>query len=409
MFNQFTSKYLAKLLSYGLTSMVLVIPVFIYFLLTSSLWLGVLSVGVFLFFVAYGTYKELVDKVSSETQIAIALLKQKLETSEAKESMWRQSLKERASGFPSLFKNISNYEKLMDDALSGYLTRKSHPAYSSSEIVKLEAKRRREAETSQRVTQSIIEYYENIAPFLLDYKEQEFDENEEIAAGYSEEESADPVTNFLTKDEYHKLSSAERNQMALDRFWKRPNKPKWLLGRLYERYVGYLYETAGYDVEYTGIFKGYEDLGRDLICAKGKEIVVIQCKNWSQFKTIFEKHIFQFFGTVFQYKDQNPNKKVTAVFYTTTEVSDLARRFGGELGIEIKEKFKMLNEYPCIKCNISKVDGAKIYHLPFDQQYDNTKIEKSKGEIYCQTVGEAESNGFRRAYRWHAAKETSAA
>ena len=187
--------------------------------------------------------------------------------------------------------------------------------------------------------------------------------------------------------------------MAFDRFWSRP-KSKWLLGRIYERYVGYLYEIKGYDVEYVGIFKGYEDLGRDLICQKGNDFIIIQCKNWSQFKTIYEKHIFQFFGTVFQYKDENPNKKVKAIFYTTTKLSDLARRFAQELGIELQENLKFEKAYPSIKCNINRVDGTKIYHLPFDQQYDNVKIEKERGEFYCAKVGEAENKGFRRAFRF---------
>lgn len=82
-------------------------------------------------------------------------------------------------------------------------------------------------------------------------------------------------------------------------------------------------------------------------------------------------------------------------------MSDLARRFAKELKIELKEKLKLPNEYPCIKCNISKASGSKIYHLPFDQQYDNTKIETNKGEGYCQTVKEAEDGGFRRAFKWH--------
>jgi hypothetical protein len=82
----------------------------------------------------------------------------------------------------------------------------------------------------------------------------------------------------------------------------------------------------------------------------------------------------------------------------------LARRFAKELGIELEEKFKMDQQYPCIKCNVSGVGGAKIYHLPFDQQYDNVKIEPHKGEFYCSTVDEAEKNGFRRAYKWKGAK-----
>lgn len=414
MFEKFTNKFLVNVFTYGFGSLFLGIPFLIYWLLTEYLWLGVGAVGIFLFTVAYFTYKDIVEeserinkaeiqRITSEIEIKINTAEQNLKVAEHKENMWRQLLKERTSGFPSLFSNIAHYEKLIDDELSGYLQNKTHPAISSAEIVKAEAKRRREAEFIQRKTESIIEYYENIAPFLLDFKEQEIDETEDSLREYSAEENEDPATNYLTKEEYRKLLPTERNQMALDRYWKRP-KSKWLLGRMYERYVGYIYEQQGYTVEYTGIFKGYEDLGRDLICIKGNEVIVIQCKNWSQFKTIFEKHIFQFFGTVFQYRDQNQKKRVRAIFYTTTELSDLARRFAHELKIELQEKFRMAKDYPCIKCNISQVDGAKIYHLPFDQQYDNTKIEYDKGEFYCAQVEEAEKKGFRRAFRWKGTK-----
>lgn len=352
----------------------------------------VIILTVFLFLVAYYSHSEILKEIEKKLKIA-----------EDKENVLRKSLRERASGFPTLFKYIQELDEKIDNQLSNHLRYKSHPAVRSSEIVQAEAKRRREAEFTQRTTQALIEYYENIAPFLLDFKGEIVDENEDAIREYTDEEREDPVTNYLTKEEYRKLSSVERNQMALERFWKRP-KSKWLLGRIYERYVGYLYEQKGYDVEYTGIFRGYEDLGRDLICTKNNEIIIIQCKNWSQFKTIYEKHIFQFFGTVFQYRDQNPRRKVRAIFYTTTNLSDLARRFAHELNIELEEKFKMPRFYPCIKCNISLADGTKIYHLPFDQQYDNTKIEISRGEFYCETAEEAEKAGFRRAYRWRGVK-----
>lgn len=420
-FGKFSNKFLSNLFTYSFVSIWFGFPWLLYWLLTEYLLVGVFVLGFFLFFISYGTFQEIhndeerfskisieankaeIGKVRLEMQKQINIYKQNLNVSEHKEQMWRQLLKERASGFPSLFENIAIYEKQIDDYLSDYLRTKPHPAVSASELVKGEAKRRRKAEFIQKKTQSIIEYYESIAPFLLDFKEQEIDENEDALREYNDEEREDPVTNYLTKEEYRKLSSQERNQMALERYWKRP-KSKWLIGRIYERYVGYIFEQQGYLVEYTGIFKGYEDLGRDLICTKGNEVVVIQCKYWSQFKTIFEKHIFQFFGTVFQYRDKNQKKNVRAIFYTTTELSELARRFASELKIELEEKFKMNNDYPCIKCNISQVDGSKIYHLPFDQQYDNVKIEINKGEFYCATIEEAERKGFRRAFRWKGSK-----
>jgi len=324
---------------------------------------------------------------------------QKLE--KAKEAI-KQLAKERQIGFPWLAKAYDDFFELQDKQMVDFLKYKKQPAISASDVIKEYSRLKRKAEKEKRQALYLVEYYESIAPFLIDLKEEVdigTDDERKIYEDWKDEEKEDEVTNFLTKEEYRKLPSVKRNQMALDRFWKRP-KSKWLIGRLYERYVGYLFEKDGYDVDYVGIFKGFEDLGRDLICKKGKELVVIQCKNWSQFRTIYEKHIFQFFGTVFQYKDENPNFKIKAIFYTTTALSDLARRFAKELGIQLEENHKFDRAYPSIKCNIGRESNEKIYHLPFDQQYDKTKIEPEKGEFYCATVKEAEDAGFRRAFRY---------
>jgi hypothetical protein len=56
-----------------------------------------------------------------------------------------------------------------------------------------------------------------------------------------------------------------------------------------------------------------------------------------------------------------------------------------------------MKDFPRIKCNIN--NGNRIYHLPFDQQYDTTKIENI-GEFYAISVKDAEAKGFRRAVRW---------
>jgi len=324
-----------------------------------------------------------------------------------------QMAKERQIGFPWLAKAYDELFRLEEYEITNFLKKKKHPAVSAAEVVREQSQLRRQAEREKKIAQYLVEYYESIAPFLVDLREEvdiATEQERALLKEYSEEELQDEVTGYLTKEEYRKLPSIERNQMALDRFLKRP-KSKWLIGRLYERYVGYLYEDQGYNVEYFGIFKGFEDLGRDLICQKEKDVIVIQCKNWAKFRTIYEKHIFQFFGTVFQYRDENPDRKVRAIFYTSTELSKLARRFASELGIELKENFKFDKDYPCIKCHTSKVGslyaprGTKIYHLPFDQQYDKTKLEKKYGEFYCKTVKEAEDAGFRRAFRYRLNKQ----
>jgi DUF2075 family protein len=344
------------------------------------------------------TSKE-IENAAKETEKIKGAAIEAIGRAKAETEIYKTSLIEKSTGFPTLLSVIAEFDAAKDEAVEDYLRYKKHPSIKSSEIVKEHNQKRRFAEFERKKTQLLIEYYESLAPFLIDYKNEiALPEEEDVLAEYTEEERADATTQYLTKDEFKQLPTTEKNQRALERYWKR-TKSKWLIGRIYERYVGHLYEQQGYDVEYVGIFKGYEDLGRDLICRKGKEIIVIQCKNWSKFKTIFEKHIFQFFGTVFQYRDENKDKNIRAIFYTTTTLSDLAKRFAKELNIELQESFKMDNGYPCIKCNISQIDGTKIYHLPFDQQYDKVRIEPHKGEFYCATVKEAEDAGFRRAFR----------
>src|SRR3989344_3487518 len=215
-----------------------------------------------------------------------------------------QMAKERQIGFPWLANAYEELFQLQDNQVVGFLQYKKYPGMTAAEIVQDQTRLRRQAEKEKKVAQYLVEYYENIAPFLIDLKEEveiATEQERELMKEYSEEELEDASTYYLSKEEYRKLPSVERNQKALDRFWKRP-KSNWLIGRLYERYVGYLYEKEGYNVDYVGIFKGFEDLGRDLICQKGDDFIVIQCKNWSQFRTIYEKHIFQFFGTVFNTK-----------------------------------------------------------------------------------------------------------
>ena len=48
--------------------------------------------------------------------------------------------------------------------------------------------------------------------------------------------------------------------------------------------------------------------------------------------------------------------------------------------------------------NIGKND-EKIYHLPFDQQYDNVTIKTNSDEMYVSTIKEAERQGFRHAMK----------
>jgi hypothetical protein len=203
----------------------------------------------------------------------------------------------------------------------------------------------------------------------------------------------------VTSAEYERLSSAERNQLALDRYWQK-KKSSWELGRDYERFTGYQYEMDGWGVSYQGIVEGLADLGRDLVAVKDNRVEIVQCKYWSKDKVIHEKHIFQLYGTLVAFRIDHPEPKdVCPVFITSTSLSDRAKQFAEALRVRVFER-RPFERYPCIKCNISRRDATKIYHLPFDQQYDRTLVEQERLERYVATAEEAEKLGFRRAFRW---------
>lgn len=284
--------------------------------------------------------------------------------------------------------------QIEEDNHDAYLL--SNRSSSAKDIVKKLKITNKNLKFEKALLENQLSVYETLFPWLEEFKKVDVDKAVEYVKQTQNDEEYDKVSDFLSPAEYKALSVTRKNQLALDRY-KKHRKSDWEIGVDYERYIGYLYETKGYKVKYSGAVERLKDMGRDLICTRGDKILVIQCKRWSIHKTIHEKHIFQLFGSTIQLKYLNPDKNYTPVFVTTTQLSEVAAYCAQQLGIEIIEKEKY-TDYPCIKCNISK-DGSKIYHLPFDQQYDKVSIDQSAGECYASTVEEAEQMGFRRAYR----------
>lgn len=324
------------------------------------------------------------------------------------------ALHEQARGMPSLGKAFGEYLSARDELLAEWLERKPHPAQSSSDIVRgMKAERRALAERC-KILEYILAYYEDLFPALAEYKEIDYSKDiQDLLV----DEDQDQARAFLSAEEYDRMSQVQKYQLALDRYWTRRKSP-WRLGRDYERYIGYLYEQNGYSVNYHGIEKKLEDLGIDLICRKMSEVVIIQCKYWALGRVVREKHVAQLFGTCFRHCAEQKSKHDLQLelfphtrgsnttiprLITSTILSDVAKKFAELLGVEVVENCP-LKSYPCIKCNISRGTGERIYHLPFDQQYDSTMIEPLTGECYVETVAEAEARGFRRAFRWRAGK-----
>jgi hypothetical protein len=295
---------------------------------------------------------------------------------------------------------IADARKAIDEQLEVYLHHKKHPAHKSAEVVKEIAREKRKLQKQVKFLEYQLRSYEEYFPQLEEYRDLILDERVPLSAGadnLEELEAADPTERFLSREEWEKLPDQTRNQLALDRYLARP-KSDWEIGRLYERYLGYLRETNGWSVTYHGALRGFEDLGRDLICAKDKRVEIVQAKCWSRSKVIHEKHLFQLFGTTIHYRHASPIVPVTAVLATTTSLSEVAAEVAKVLDIRV-DTIPLPPSYPMVKCNINPGSGERIYHLPFDQQYDRTQICRP-GECYVETVKEAAEHDFRRAWRY---------
>jgi len=318
-----------------------------------------------------------------------------------KQALFRRLFQERTRNYPVVGQIWSDLVNIAELERSRALRYKKRPALRAAEEIKSIKQEKRALIKELTLWKYKAQNYEAVYPWLSEELESDIEdavEAEIYYTVYTEDEREDPVTQFVSPEDYRKLSISGRNQLALDRYWQRGKRTKWMIGKMYERYVGYLYESQGWDVTYFGIQKRFEDLGRDLIARKGNEVHVVQCKHWSKFKTIYENHIFQLFGTAYSLQKENKSKTIIPVFYCSTSLSDTAKEFAKRLGIVVNANHS-LKLHSVIKCNISP-NGEKIYHLPFDQQYDNTKIEINRGEFYAQTVKEAEEAGYRRAFRW---------
>ncbi len=326
-------------------------------------------------------------------------------------------IKEKNKHFPWLATAFADYQDYLGKLDQASVLKKKRPAPKAAEKIKEATRRASDAEKRFRSLKYRIDFYEKYFPWITEVTGDTLEEflfaRETEISMPPEGAKNDPVRKMLSEQEYVALSKAERNQLALDR-WKKSKKSNWEVGRMYERYIGYLYEDQGYRVEYFGAIKGLDDLGRDLIARKNGEIMIVQCKYWAMQKTIHEKHIFQLFGTVVEHIARTNSvgdslplfetftqlSDIRPVFVTSTTLSERAKEFAALLNVEVRESVP-LGDYPIIKCNISKRNSERVYHLPFDQQYDRTIIEPEEGEFYAWTTDEAEKQGFRRAFRWH--------
>ena len=176
-------------------------------------------------------------------------------------------------------------------------------------------------------------------------------------------------------------------------------------GALYEQYIGSMYEQSGWEVTYYGIEYGNQDLGRDLICKKEGKTVIIQCKYLSKNSHISPQIIYQLVGTSIEYEIEECENgdfetNVREVLYTSTSLFERAKKSVERLDIEVHSCEDMYHNDrpPKLIKSITSPSGERIFYLPFDEEYFKIRTNIKAGDMYCQTVAEAEAAGYKYAH-----------
>ena len=140
-----------------------------------------------------------------------------------------------------------DYENAVADARADVLSAKSRPALAAAEEVREKGRRLAALRRESKYARWLLELYEWHFPWLADLRE-EGTLGELLEGGPGVEDDtdgeADPVERWVTKAEFGAMTSAERNQVALDRFLRGRQSP-WQIGRDYELYIGYLAGAGG--------------------------------------------------------------------------------------------------------------------------------------------------------------------
>ncbi len=341
------------------------------------------------------------EKKISDLKIKIEFLKKGIEEKDKFYEILKKNDNESISKITSLY---ADFKLIQYDISSQFLETKTHPAYKEAlRIKELKNETKIYLEQYRQMFykyEMLLQLFPELSNYVDDFES--IKQLEDIKSIETLQEDFDRVQFYVSNEEYSNLSENERNQLALERYIN-GQKTKWQIGRDYELFCGRNYEKENWDVEYIGMEKKINDMGRDLIAKKGNIHHIIQCKFWSKDKVIHEKHITQLFGTTIEYSMSfSENIIVKPVLFTNIQLSETAKKFAFKLGIIVNENIP-LKEFPRIKCNVNRDEygiESLIYHLPFDQQYDRTKINK-KNEFYANSVSEAVAAGFRRAFRYY--------
>jgi hypothetical protein len=143
-------------------------------------------------------------------------------------------VRDRVGGFALIANAWADYERARADTVAARLELKTRPARKAADELRAKGRELACSHRRAKLAEYLVAMYESHFPWLVELRD--FDVEKSFVE-IAEHDETDPVSKYVSREEWGSLSSAERNQRALDRYL-RSRKTAWQLGRDYERYVG---------------------------------------------------------------------------------------------------------------------------------------------------------------------------
>ena len=134
---------------------------------------------------------------------------------------------------------------------------KERPAWKAAEKVAELARKTRIAINESKAMTYKLDFLLQTFPEIKRY----FDDDEALISLADTDsyntfiEERDKTRDYLSDEEWKSLSINKRNQLALDR-WRQSPKSNWMVGMLYEMYIGHLLRPQNFNVIQFGIING---------------------------------------------------------------------------------------------------------------------------------------------------------
>lgn len=169
---------------------------------------------------------------------------------------------------------------LIFDNSKDYLRYKQRPALKAAEEVCLMKNIAKDAERRCAEMKYKYEFLINLFPELKDYVADDRDLLKlSDAEDYRDfEENVDNVKAYLSEEEWNNLSTVDKNQLALDRWWERSEKTNREIGLLYEMYISHELRTNGFEVIEYGTYMVLKILEETLSARRMGKLILSSVK-----------------------------------------------------------------------------------------------------------------------------------